>query len=119
MLPDTGHCAVSKLPEVLDLTVGWLPKQLGLAPPATTRREVDAALATPLPVASPASVGFSPERLNRIDGAMQAEIDAGHYAGISVMVARHGKLVKSGATAISRLKAVSRCGKTPSSASPR
>jgi CubicO group peptidase (beta-lactamase class C family) len=30
-----------------------------------------------------------------MDGAMQAEIDAGHYAGISVMVARHGKLVKS------------------------
>jgi CubicO group peptidase (beta-lactamase class C family) len=27
---------------------------------------------------------------------MQAEIDAGHYAGISVMVARHGKLAKSG-----------------------
>lgn len=25
---------------------------------------------------------------------MQTEIDAGHYAGISVMVARHGKLVK-------------------------
>ncbi len=50
----------------------------------------------PLPIASPASVGFSPERLDRLDGAMQAEIDAGHYAGISVMVARHGKLVKSG-----------------------
>jgi CubicO group peptidase (beta-lactamase class C family) len=27
---------------------------------------------------------------------MQAEIDAEHYTGISVMVARHGKLVKSG-----------------------
>lgn len=30
-----------------------------------------------------------------MDGAMQAEIDAGHYAGISVMVARHCRLVKS------------------------
>src|SRR3984885_14678277 len=49
---------------------------------------------TPLPTATPDSVGFSPERLNRLDGAMQSEIDAGHYAGISVMVARHGKLVK-------------------------
>jgi CubicO group peptidase (beta-lactamase class C family) len=57
---------------------------------------VDAKLATPLPIASPSSVGFSAERLNRIDPALQAEIDAGHYAGISVMVARHGKLVKSG-----------------------
>lgn len=59
---------------------------------------VDAAakLPTPLPIASPSSVGFSAERLNRMDPAMQAEIDAGHYAGLSVMVARHGKLVKSG-----------------------
>jgi CubicO group peptidase (beta-lactamase class C family) len=56
--------------------------------------DVDAKLATPLPIASPSSVGFSAERLSRMDSAMQAEIDAGHYAGISVMVARHGKLVK-------------------------
>jgi CubicO group peptidase (beta-lactamase class C family) len=52
-------------------------------------------LETPLPVASPESVGFSTERINRLDPAMQAEIDAGHYAGISVMIARHGKLVKA------------------------
>ena len=51
----------------------------------------------PLPVAAPESVGFDPERLDRLDGAMQGEIDAGHYAGISVMVARRGKLVKFGA----------------------
>jgi CubicO group peptidase (beta-lactamase class C family) len=49
----------------------------------------------PLPVVDPSSVGFCPERLDRLDNAMQAEIDAGHYAGISLMVARHGKLVKS------------------------
>src|SRR5271163_2257623 len=48
----------------------------------------------PLSLASPASVGFSAERLDRMDSAMQAEIDAGHYAGISLMVARHGTLVK-------------------------
>ncbi|UZK64724.1 serine hydrolase domain-containing protein [Sphingomonas sp. M1-B02] len=48
-----------------------------------------------LPLSKPEDVGFSPERLAGMDGAMQAEIDAGHYAGISVMVARHGKLVKS------------------------
>jgi CubicO group peptidase (beta-lactamase class C family) len=51
-------------------------------------------ITTPLPTAPPDSVGFSPERLNCLDGAMQAEIDTGNYAGISVMVARHGKLVK-------------------------
>lgn len=49
----------------------------------------------PLPLASPDSVGFSTERLSRLDSAMQAEIAAGHYAGISVLIARHGKLVKS------------------------
>ena len=48
----------------------------------------------PLPEAPAASVGFCSERLDRLDEAMQAEIDAGHYAGISLMVARHGKLAK-------------------------
>jgi CubicO group peptidase (beta-lactamase class C family) len=51
--------------------------------------------ATPLPPASPDSVGFSGDRLHRLDGAIEALIDAGNYAGISVMIARHGKLVKS------------------------
>jgi len=41
----------------------------------------------PLPEADAASVGFAAERLARMDRAMQAEIDAGHYAGISVMLA--------------------------------
>jgi CubicO group peptidase (beta-lactamase class C family) len=49
----------------------------------------------PLLVAAPESVGFDAARLDRHDGAMQVEIDAGHYAGISVMIARHGLLVKS------------------------
>jgi CubicO group peptidase (beta-lactamase class C family) len=57
--------------------------------------EVDTPLPTPLPVAAAASLGFSIERLNRLDAAMRAEIDAGHYAGISVMIARHGRLAKS------------------------
>lgn len=49
-----------------------------------------------LPVSSPDTIGFSTDKLNRIDAAMQAEIDASHYAAVSVAVARHGKLVKSG-----------------------
>jgi CubicO group peptidase (beta-lactamase class C family) len=52
-------------------------------------------MTTPLPIASPDSVGFGPERLDRLDDAMQDEIDAWHYAGIGVLVARHGRLVKS------------------------
>lgn len=58
MLPDTGHCAVSKLAQVLDLTCRWLPEHLGSDNQAASR-EVDATMATPLPVASAASVGFS------------------------------------------------------------
>jgi CubicO group peptidase (beta-lactamase class C family) len=61
---------------------------------ATGKGDVDATLPTPLPVAAAATVGLSAERLAIMDGAMQAEVDAGHYAAISVMVARHGKLVK-------------------------
>jgi CubicO group peptidase (beta-lactamase class C family) len=51
---------------------------------------------TPLPTAPPAALGFSSERLGRLDESMRAEIDAGHYGGISVLVARHGKLAKFG-----------------------
>jgi CubicO group peptidase (beta-lactamase class C family) len=47
-----------------------------------------------LTVAAPESVGFSADRLGRLDAAMQAEIDAGKYAAISVMIARHGRLIK-------------------------
>ncbi|OYN75635.1 serine hydrolase domain-containing protein [Mycolicibacterium sphagni] len=52
-------------------------------------------MTTSLPQAAPEELGFDPQRLDRLDGAMQAEIDAGHYAGISVMIARHGQLVKA------------------------
>jgi len=82
LLPDTGHCAITKFPEALEIIYRWLEQHVGSA--------------TPLPVAVPESVGFSSERLDRVDAAMQAEIDAGHYAGISLAVSRHGKLVKSG-----------------------
>jgi CubicO group peptidase (beta-lactamase class C family) len=74
---------------------------------------------TPLPTASPASLGFSPERLDRVDDAMRAEVDAGHYAAISVMVARHGKLASSAPMDIKLLKLLPHFGKTRSSASPR
>src|ERR1700761_8531839 len=57
--------------------------------------KIDLGISSSLPAASPASVGLSADRLDRLDGAMQAEIDAGHYAGISILLARHGKLVKS------------------------
>lgn len=51
-----------------------------------------------LPVASPESVGFSSERLARLDDLMQRVIDAGEYAGVITLVARHGKVIHLKAT---------------------
>jgi CubicO group peptidase (beta-lactamase class C family) len=72
-----------------------------------------------LQMASPASVGFSAERLDRLDEAMQVGIDAGHYAAISLMVARHGKLVKFHRYGYQTLEVARHCAKTPFSASLR
>jgi CubicO group peptidase (beta-lactamase class C family) len=47
----------------------------------------------PLPEARPDSVGFSAERLRRLDQALQALVDGKQLAGLVTMVARHGRLV--------------------------
>jgi CubicO group peptidase (beta-lactamase class C family) len=47
-----------------------------------------------LPPAEPESVGFSSERLQRLDAYVRNLIDAGHMPGAALMVARHGKVVK-------------------------
>ncbi|HVS66853.1 MAG TPA: serine hydrolase domain-containing protein [Thermoanaerobaculia bacterium] len=46
-----------------------------------------------LPRAAPAEVGFSPERLDRLDRALQGYVDRGELAGIVALVARKGKVV--------------------------
>ncbi len=51
------------------------------------------AAAVDLEHASPESVGLSTTRLQRLDDAMQTEIDAGRKAGIVVLIARRGKIV--------------------------
>src|SRR6202012_1993773 len=48
----------------------------------------------PLPRAKPEDVGFSSERLARIDSVLKADIDAGRIPGAVIAIARHGKLVK-------------------------
>ena len=48
----------------------------------------------PLPRVRPEEVGFSAERLARIDGVLKADIDAGRIPGAVIAIARHGKLVK-------------------------
>src|ERR1700761_9041004 len=48
----------------------------------------------PLPRAKPEEVGFSGERLARIDSVLKADIEAGRIPGAVIAIARHGKLVK-------------------------
>ncbi|HXH07215.1 MAG TPA: serine hydrolase domain-containing protein [Vicinamibacterales bacterium] len=46
-----------------------------------------------LPAAPPAALGFSPERLARIDAVMQDYVDRGRIAGVVTLVARGGRTV--------------------------
>ncbi|HWP99489.1 MAG TPA: serine hydrolase domain-containing protein [Vicinamibacterales bacterium] len=46
-----------------------------------------------LPAAQPAALGFSPERLARIDAVMQEYVDRGRIAGVVTLVARGGRTV--------------------------
>jgi len=52
-----------------------------------------APIPAPLPTASPESVGFSSERLKRLDVGMQGFVDAGRVAGMTTVLIRHGKVV--------------------------
>ncbi|MFV1988440.1 MAG: serine hydrolase domain-containing protein [Gemmatimonadota bacterium] len=45
--------------------------------------------------ALPEDVGISSERLERLDGAMQNLVDEERLAGITIMLARHGRIVHS------------------------
>jgi CubicO group peptidase (beta-lactamase class C family) len=47
----------------------------------------------PLPRATPESVGMSAERLSRLDGALEREVEKGRMPGAVVAIARRGKLV--------------------------
>jgi CubicO group peptidase (beta-lactamase class C family) len=49
--------------------------------------------AADLPNSRPSSVGMSADRIKAMDAGLQAEIDAGKKAGITVLLARKGRLV--------------------------
>lgn len=57
-------------------------------------------MAADIPTASPASKGFSAERLARIRPVIQAEIDAKNMPGAVVVVARKGAIVYSDAIGV-------------------
>lgn len=63
---------------------------LALAPAPVLAQRAPAVLA---PAASPESVGFSSERLKRLDAAMAKAVEDGRVAGMTTLLARHGKVV--------------------------
>ncbi len=70
-----------------------------------------AAWAQGLPQTTPAKVGFSAERLERVDQALQQVVDSGDYAGIAFAAARHGKLFyqyQAGARDLAAAKPITR-----------
>src|SRR5437763_1930039 len=46
-----------------------------------------------LPQTTPAQVGFSAERLGRLDAYMKRQVASGHLPGAVTLLARHGKVV--------------------------
>lgn len=53
--------------------------------------------AAPLPRAHPEAVGFSSEKLRKLDETMQAMVDTGQVAGAVTLLARHGHVVQTAA----------------------
>lgn len=53
-----------------------------------------AAVASEIPETKPESVGFSAQRLARLDSSMQALVDSKKLAGMVTVLARHGKVVE-------------------------
>ena len=49
--------------------------------------------AAEIPQGNPAELGFSAERLAKIQPAMQALVDSGKFAGVLTLIARKGKIV--------------------------
>jgi CubicO group peptidase (beta-lactamase class C family) len=76
---------------------GWLVALALLAalPPATAAARSESAVALPA-AASPESVGFDSNRLKRLDAYMAGRVAKGDVAGLSYLVARHGKVAASG-----------------------
>ncbi|HEY8311548.1 MAG TPA: serine hydrolase, partial [Gemmatimonadaceae bacterium] len=65
----------------------------GAFTPAAVANDPDVAPGTGLPIATPASVGMSAERLDAINRLVERGIAAGGYPGAAVIVGRKGKAV--------------------------
>jgi CubicO group peptidase (beta-lactamase class C family) len=79
------HRRICCLSAVVLLTLALRPAAIdGRAPQAT---------GDPLPVATPESAGFSPERLARLHARMQRFVDEGQHAGLATLLVRNGRIV--------------------------
>ncbi len=74
------------------IATGPSPRLVAFASSILLAGVLAAARADELPMARPADVGLSAERLARLDAAMQAEVDAGRKAGIVALIARRGRV---------------------------
>src|SRR6266568_1242544 len=72
-------------------TVIWLCNSVVVLSMASLTKPVSGQV---LPNAKPEQVGFSSERLRRLDAAMQQNVDEKQFAGIVTILARHGKVVE-------------------------
>jgi CubicO group peptidase (beta-lactamase class C family) len=69
--------------------IGFVAGLLGCA------AAVSGAAAAPLPIGKPEAVGFSSQKLKKLDEAMQAMVDTGQVAGAVTLLARHGQIVSA------------------------
>ena len=74
------------------IATGPSPRLVAFASSILLAGVLAAARADELPMARPADVGLSAERLARLDAAMQAEVDTGRKAGIVALIARRGRV---------------------------
>ena len=66
---------------------------LGAATPHVHPFAAERVLAADLEPAAPSEVGFSAERLERLEAGMHQMVNDGKLAGVITMLARHGKVV--------------------------
>src|SRR5215216_4031546 len=71
---------------------------------APVHAQTRVATLTPLPTATPESVGFLPGALDKMDAGMQELVDKKQLAGIVTLVARHGKVVQHKAYGVQSLE---------------
>jgi CubicO group peptidase (beta-lactamase class C family) len=76
---------------VITLALLAMASQVGAQTPKLVR---GAAVGAEIPETKPESVGFSAERLARLDSSMKSLVDSRKLAGMVTVLARHGKIVE-------------------------